>query len=778
MAALDFHPLGPGVRLRRRLRVPTKLCLMGIVMLLPLAMLVATTFTDTRARIATAERELEGARDVSRLIDVVRDLQSLRDLASRGAGDGSATADQRARLAAGLKARLAALAPTLVTADHSVWRELVRQFDLLLAGQAPTKRDEYAAFMARLVDLTWQQMQLTAEASGLLLDPLPESHYLMDIAVERVVPWLESVSRARALGTAVLVRGESTRVEQAAMLTLATQIDDAVDDVWHRLGSLTRSGFATPAHWNTARDQSTRLTAAIRSAFADTTPSTDPAPYFELASTALASGAQVKDMTIGALVAALERRVRDETRALWLQVGAALAGVGLLAYVALSFYVSFAGAVRQLHRGVDTVLRGDLSQRIPVHGSDELAEIGSMVERMNERLSVLVAEIRSSAVRVTMSGELVASGSQSLAERTEEQAASLRQTVAAVQQLSSAVAANAAEAGELDRLTAQLRAQAEAGGAQMRASVDAMSQLEDSARRMAEIIGVIDSIAFQTNILALNAAVEAARAGGAGRGFAVVAAEVRQLAQRSAAAAGEIRALIANSGKQVDSSVQRTRHVGDALAKVVDGVRRVSDSLQSIAQASARQSADLEEVTATVGNLDALTRQNAIMVEQSTQAAGELVARAGTLHESVSTMRLRQGSADEARALVDRALPLLRERGIAGAAPTLRSREQGFVDRDLYVFVVDREGRYVLHGAKPAMEGRRVHEVPGIDGDRFVHDAWATAPSNGGRGGWIEYDIVNPETGKVQPKASFTVQLDDRHVVGCGIYRAQAVAAA
>jgi len=124
------------------------------------------------------------------------------------------------------------------------------------------------------------------------------------------------------------------------------------------------------------------------------------------------------------------------------------------------------------------------------------------------------------------------------------------------------------------------------------------------------------------------------------------------------------------------------------------------------------------------------------------------------------------------------ALPLLRQRGIGGAAATLRSREEGFVDRDLYVFVVDREGRYVLHGAKPAMEGHRVHELPGIDGDRFVRDAWAAAPSNGGHGGWIEYDIFNAETGKVQPKASFMVQLDDRHVVGCGIYRVLASAMA
>ncbi|MFO1272992.1 MAG: cache domain-containing protein [Rubrivivax sp.] len=141
-------------------------------------------------------------------------------------------------------------------------------------------------------------------------------------------------------------------------------------------------------------------------------------------------------------------------------------------------------------------------------------------------------------------------------------------------------------------------------------------------------------------------------------------------------------------------------------------------------------------------------------------------------------IKLRQGSADEARALVARALELVQSRGLAAAGETLHSREQGFVDRDLYVFVVDREGRYVLHGAKPAMEGHRVHEVPGIDGDRFVRESWAAALSNEGRGGWVEYDIVNPESGAVQPKASFVVALDDRLLIGCGIYRVGAAAPA
>ncbi|MFY7857375.1 MAG: cache domain-containing protein, partial [Rubrivivax sp.] len=130
--------------------------------------------------------------------------------------------------------------------------------------------------------------------------------------------------------------------------------------------------------------------------------------------------------------------------------------------------------------------------------------------------------------------------------------------------------------------------------------------------------------------------------------------------------------------------------------------------------------------------------------------------------------KLRQGSADEAVALVERALPLLQSKGLQGASASLHSAEEGFVDRDLYVFVVDRQGTYRLHGAKPAMEGKRVHDVPGIDGPRFVNDVFAAAQAGGG---WVEYDILNADTGAVLPKASYVVALDAQMAVGCGVYR-------
>jgi methyl-accepting chemotaxis protein len=441
--------------------------------------------------------------------------------------------------------------------------------------------------------------------------------------------------------------------------------------------------------------------------------------------------------------------------------------LGLFAYLALTFYTSTLGALKAMLRAAQALAQGDLSHKVDIHGQDELARIGQTLEAMSAKLSAMVADIRSSAVRVGMSGQQLAHSGEALAQRTESQASCVTQTLQTVAHLGQAVAANATAAQTLNQLTQDLRQEAEQGSEAMDTTMQSMTEMEGSSRRMGEIIGVIDGIAFQTNILALNAAVEAARAGESGRGFAVVAAEVRQLAQRSATAAAEIRQLIGKSTDQVNQSVQRIQRVGSILGTVVTGVRDVSQQLCSIAQASGEQSAGLSQVSTSVATLEEITQQNSAMVHDSSQASAALVTRAGALSQAVGTIKLRQGSADEAQALVQRALGLVQQQGLSAACAQFHQAGSGFVDRDLYIFIVDRQGRYHTHAAKPAMEGKRVHEVPGIDGDRFTRDAWAAVDGNH----WVEYDIVNPDSGTVQPKASYVVALNKDLLIGCGIYR-------
>jgi len=470
---------------------------------------------------------------------------------------------------------------------------------------------------------------------------------------------------------------------------------------------------------------------------------------------------------LGRIEARLSQRQGDLHQSQWLALAGCGVSFGLMLYLALAFYTTFIRALHTLQQGVMAMKNGDMSLRVDIPGRDEIAHVGRTMEAMSMGLSAMVAEIRSNAVRVGLSGSQVAASGSALAQRTDAQAASLQQALATVSHLSEAVAHNASAAQELNQLTEHLRQQAEAGGQAMTDTVGQMGAMESSSRRVAEIIGVIDGIAFQTNILALNAAVEAARAGEAGRGFAVVATEVRQLAQRSAAAAAEIRQLISQSTEQVGQSVQRIQGVSQTLESVVDGVRNVSARLGRITEASVAQSAGLEQVSRTVAGLEDITRQNAEMVVESSTASSELVSRATALGDAVSAFRLRQGSADEAHALVQKAMQVVKQRGLDAASALFCQPHGGFVDRDLYIFIVDRHGRYHTHGAKPAMNGHGVHEVPGIDADRFVREVWAAADGSH----WVEYDIVNPETGAVQPKASYVERINDKLLLGCGIYR-------
>ncbi|MBI5271243.1 MAG: cache domain-containing protein [Burkholderiales bacterium] len=761
--------LRPGMRLMRRLRMPTKMALMGLMLLIPLLLLILQSARDARSEMQFTAREVAGAELVSQVTELTSLVQAHRGLTHRVLSGDAAAASERdgvRQRAAQAMAAVDTAVPALPFAVADLWRPVREAVDATLQGRHSSQRSEAFAEHGRQVEALRQLVLQIGERSGLLLDPEAGSFFLMDMVVERVIPWTEVIGQARGQGAALLARGDASSVERSTLVGRADALAAAVVDAAFRAEALGRAGVTLPSGWQAAQEASLRFEKTVRKTFTAEMLEGDAGAFFTEGSAAIDAVMAFRQQVHGELLAQLHSRQDKLQQQFWWQVGVSIAGVSLMLYFAIAFYASFLGGLRVLQRGVSAVAAGDLAHKVQIDGKDELAEIGRVVEHMSEGLSTMVAEIRSSAVRVGLSGRRLAESGDALSQRTEAQAANLRQTVATVGQLSDAVASNASAAHELDQLTAALRQQAEAGGDAMRATVQSMGTLEESSRRVGEIIGVIDGIAFQTNILALNAAVEAARAGEAGRGFAVVATEVRQLAQRSASAAAEIRQLIGQSTEQVGQSVARIQRTNGALDSVVHGVRDVSDKLRGIAQASAQQASSLEEVSRSVGSLDEITQQNAGMVDESQRASGELVTRASVLSDAVAAIRLRQGSADEARAMVDRAVELVRQRGLSEAARVFRQADGGFLDRDLYIFVTDREGRYHVHGAKPAMEGRLVHEVPGIDGDRFARESWeATQGSH-----WVEYSIVNQATGKVQPKASYVVALDDKLLVGCGIY--------
>ncbi len=324
-------------------------------------------------------------------------------------------------------------------------------------------------------------------------------------------------------------------------------------------------------------------------------------------------------------------------------------GITLMVLIALGFGVllawrltrSLTGPLREATATADRIADGDLSFEVASGRADELGDLLRCLARMQEALNQSLAVVRHSADHIAEASREVSAGSLDLSSRTEQAASSLEQTSAAMQQITETAQSSAGSAGQASQLAANAAGVAEQGGSAVARVVSTMDGIQQSSRRIADIIGVIDGIAFQTNILALNAAVEAARAGEQGRGFAVVAGEVRVLAQRSAEAAKEIKSLISASVEQVENGNRQVADAGRTMDEIVGSVRKVAGLIGEIAGAVRAQTQGLGEVNAAVTQLDTMTQQNAALVEQSAAASDSLKEQAARLAEVVARFRLR-----------------------------------------------------------------------------------------------------------------------------------------
>ena len=319
-----------------------------------------------------------------------------------------------------------------------------------------------------------------------------------------------------------------------------------------------------------------------------------------------------------------------------------LSAFALAAGAGIAFVItrSITGPLRRSVEVAETVARGDLTAAIHVDGKDELSQLLGALRHMNERLLDTVGRVRSSSESIATGSSQIAAGNTDLSQRTEEQAASLEETAASMEELTSTVKQNAENANQGNALAARASDTAARGGEVVSRVVDTMHGISSSSQQVAQIISVIEGIAFQTNILALNAAVEAARAGEQGRGFAVVAGEVRTLAQRSASAAKEIKDLIDESVNRVNSGTALVDEAGRTMSEIVQSVRQVSDLMGEISAASGEQHRGIEQVNVAISQMDEVTQQNAALVEEASAAAQSMASQASTLREVVSTFKL------------------------------------------------------------------------------------------------------------------------------------------
>ncbi|MBX9901050.1 MAG: MCP four helix bundle domain-containing protein [Burkholderiaceae bacterium] len=348
----------------------------------------------------------------------------------------------------------------------------------------------------------------------------------------------------------------------------------------------------------------------------------------------------------------------------------ALLCIGLGALLAWSITRSVTQPINEAIRITEVVAAGDLTANIDTHSHDETGQLMTALKSMNDSLVSIVKQVRTSTDAIATGSSEIAAGNMDLSSRTEQQAGSLEETASSMEELTSTVRQNADNARQANQLAVTASDVATRGGSIVTQVVDTMGSINTSSKKIVDIIGVIDGIAFQTNILALNAAVEAARAGEQGRGFAVVASEVRSLAQRSAAAAKEIKELIGNSVEQVEIGTKLVDQAGATMMEVVESVKRVTDVVSEITAASQEQTSGIDQINIAITQMDQVTQQNAALVEEAASAAESLQNQANILVDAVSVFKLAGdagGMRKGAAARNEKKEPV-----VAKAAPTMK----------------------------------------------------------------------------------------------------------
>ncbi|MGY4830248.1 methyl-accepting chemotaxis protein [Sphaerotilaceae bacterium SBD11-9] len=450
-------------------------------------------------------------------------------------------------------------------------------------------------------------------------------------------------------------------------------------------------------------------------------------------------------------------------------------GLGAIALGAVSAWWLTRGVIQPLREALDIaqkITAGDLTSQYSVKRRDEFGQLMLALGGMKDRFVKVVSDVRAGTTTVTSTSSQISRDNTTLSDRTTTQSDSLQNTAASMEQITITVRQNADNAEQANKLVLQASDHAVKGGAVVSQVVHTMGSIKDSSRKISDIIGVIDGIAFQTNILALNAAVEAARAGEQGRGFAVVAAEVRTLAQRSATAAKEIKSLIGDSVEKVDAGSKLVDDAGKTMTDIVSSVKHVAALMKEMASASHEQSLGVQSVNQAITEIDGMVKMNAQLVKEAAQTAVSLNEQAVILLKSVSGFNIGtrdHGNADEASALVKQAIAFFKEHGKDALVAEINKLGKGrFVDRDLYLLAVGiNDSVFYAHGNNARVLGAGPASKD-VDGKPFVQEMAALAKSGGQ--GWVDYKWAHPVTNEVRLKSSYVERAGDL-AIACGIYK-------
>lgn len=447
--------------------------------------------------------------------------------------------------------------------------------------------------------------------------------------------------------------------------------------------------------------------------------------------------------------------------------------IAVLLYALAVYFVAALAAwgtaeIERITRVIDRVSLGDLSTSATSGASDAVVtrKVSEAVNNMSDALRGIARQVRGSCEHIVKASREISHGYQDLSQRTEEQAATLEETAAGMEELFGTVKQNSENCQQAKGLANEASQVAANSAESMRQVTQTMHRMEMSSKKVAEIIAVIEGIAFQTNILALNAAVEAARAGEQGRGFVVVASEVRALAQRSSAAAKEIKSLIKEAVSGVGEGSMQVEQATKTFEKALGSVRRVSTVIEQIAAASTEQNSSMEQISKAIMQLDGVTQQNAALVQQMAAAAVSFDQEAHAMFTTVNAFKMDHvEKRTRAMELVQRAIAHIDAVGPRRAFDDFDDKNGGFISGEWYVAVFDSQGVRTAVGLAPAKRGENMRETSLPWWDQLC----AAAPK--GRG-WLDYAHLNPQTGETNWKSSYVERTKD-YVVCSGFYREQ-----
>ncbi|HTD03805.1 methyl-accepting chemotaxis protein [Undibacterium sp.] len=640
--------LNPAIALMQRLRLFPKFLIVAVLFSVPAILVTGLLINELNKSISFAERERAGVQQVRMAQDLLKQMQQHRGLRHLALAGNAAARDAALKVQEKITATLAAFdkqqqAYPEMTVGTAL-NDVKQSWTGLLQKMPATKgKDSYADHTA-LIGQLYKLNTHIADRSNLTLDPEVDTYYLIGMFAKTLPELAEEISDIAGRGAAYIDTG---LLEPNEDLLISSDVMLAKRDLARIPGQMEAMFRENPGFKAKLESQLAMIPASLefleraKNEVLNTLNQTSGSEF-------LAAGGKNMDGLYGfasasadLLDATLQARIERDIMRRNLVLAAIFVALLIAAYLLGGFYASFSGQLRALSDAVARVAGGDLSARISSRGKDEIAQLLNAFGGMSGGLAKLVADIRSGTETIATASREIAHGNADLSSRTEQQAGSLEETSASMEELTGAVRQNAAGAEHANENAVSAAAIARDGGIAVARVTDTMGAIQQSSKKISDIIGVIDGIAFQTNILALNAAVEAARAGEQGRGFAVVAAEVRHLAQRSAAAAKEIKALITASVEQVDIGSKQVQMAGATMSQIVTSIQSVTETMQEITSSSAEQRSGIEQVNHALGQMDEITQQNAALVEQAAAAAESMHDQAIKLAQAVAVFKIR-----------------------------------------------------------------------------------------------------------------------------------------